>query len=122
MHKNQITLDGLTTAWLNRDVEGIVSFFATDGVFFASSGYGDRQEASGHDEIRALTTLMFETDDGAVLEPIDKVIFDEGAFCRWRYILPCGEVSLGCDYFRMENALITLKDAYRKIGSFHGTS
>lgn len=122
MHQNEKLLDAFTHAWLVHDIDAVVSFFAADAVFFASSAYGTRQRASGREDIRALVREMFETDVGAILEPIDKIIFDEGAFCRWRYIMPDGEISLGCDYFAMMNGSVTLKDAYRKEGSFQNSA
>lgn len=117
MQTNEELLDAFTHAWSDHSLDDIVGLFAQDGVFFASSSYGSRLRACGHEEIRLLTKSMFESDDGAVLEPSDRVIFDGGAICRWRYVQPNGSIELGCDIFRIENGLIALKDAYRKIGS-----
>lgn len=117
MRTNTELMDAFTRAWSSQNLDDIVGLFTEDGVFFASSSYGSRQRARGHEEIRCLTKSMHETDDGAVLEPSDRALFEGGAFCRWRYVLPNGSTELGCDFFQIENGLVALKDAYRKIGS-----
>jgi len=117
MRTNEELMDAFACAWSGQNLDEIVGLFKEDGVFFASSRYGSRSRACGHEEIRHLTKSMFKTDDGAVLEPSDRMLFEGGAFCRWRYVLPNGSIELGCDFFQIENGLVALKDAYRKIGS-----
>lgn len=116
MRTNTELLDEFSMAWSNHNLDQIVEMFSDNGVFFASSSYGARQRASGREEIRFLTESMFESDDGAILDLTETIVFDNGAFCTWRYVMPSGSVELGCDFFRIENGLIALKDAYRKIG------
>ena len=109
------TLKNFSAAWAGRDLEAVVNLFATEGEYAASVGPDPGKTARGHDEIRALVKDMFAVDDGAVAENSIPIVFGEEAFWTWTYHMPDGSVQSGCDFLRMRNGKIILKDAYRKV-------
>lgn len=115
MNSVQVVLARFAEAWSTKRLDDVVALFDENGTYFASMGPGPGQKAIGHSEIRALVTTMFAVDQGAVAKTSDPIIFADGAFWTWEYKMPNGDIELGCDFLRVKDGKITLKDAYRKV-------
>jgi len=110
----EVQLNNLSDAWGRRDLDAVMKCFAPDAVYFASIGPCPGEKAEGHGEIRQLIEKMFASDAGTTSLIGYVEMMENSAFWTWRYEHPNGELELGCDFFRFEETLITLKDAYRK--------
>lgn len=105
-------LDRLQRAWAARDADAVAAAFAVDGVYAPSVGSG--APAIGRSAIHDLATLMFANNRGES-EVTDRIPLPDGAFWTWQIVQPNGAFVYGCDRVRVQNGLVVLKDAYRKL-------
>jgi ketosteroid isomerase-like protein len=106
-------------AWNAHDVETIVSYFTSDGAYFASIGPEDEGTAfRGTDEVRRGVAAFLANYGDVRYTDLGIGMDGDRAFASWTFhgISPAGEPMTyrGVDLFDFEGDLISIKDAYRK--------
>ncbi len=111
--RNKATLEAFQRAWKAKDVEKLCALMTANGIYHSSLGPLPGQKWQGRDELHAGFQTMLAADGGEI---IDRGVdyHHNIAFARWEYKPENGISQLGCDYFKFEDGLIALKDAYRK--------
>lgn len=107
-------LSEFASAWDDRDLDRAVACFAEDAVYSASIGPEPGERAEGLVEIYKLIAKMFTFDKGATTQIGNQIFSNNEVAWTWIYTLPDGTKSLGCDFLKVKNGKIILKDAYRK--------
>ena len=113
-------LEAIGDAFNRHDVEGILSFFADDGVFDQPVGaeiWGHRY--SGKDEIRQAFSTLFMNIPDIHWEPVRNWVSGDMGCSEWRRtgVTTNGDAQdwLGCDLFTFRDGLVIKKDSYFKI-------
>lgn len=113
-------LEAIGDAFNRHDVDGIMSFFADDGVFDQPVGgdiWGHR--CSGKAEIRQAFATLFANIPDIHWEPIRNWVSGDMGCSEWRRTgtTSSGEKQdwQGCDLFTFRNGLVIKKDSYFKI-------
>lgn len=113
-------LEAIGDAFNRHDVDGILSFFADDGVFDQPVGaeiWGHRY--SGKEEMRQAFATLFTNIPDIHWEPIRNWISGDMGCSEWRRTgnTTSGEKQdwQGCDLFTFRNGLVIKKDSYFKI-------
>lgn len=113
-------LEAIGDAFNRHDVDGILSFFAEDGVFDQPAGaeiWGHRY--SGKEEIRQAFSTLFATIPDIHWEPIRNWVSGNMGCSEWRRsgTTTGGEKQdwLGCDLFTFRDGMVIKKDSYFKI-------
>jgi len=102
------------------DVDAIMKYFAEDAEFYSSAGPNIHgQRFSGHAEVRkAIEARFAQVPDMAWLDA-DTWICDGGIASRFRATGTMADGtklnSWGCDFWKLRNGKVTLKDTYYKI-------
>jgi hypothetical protein len=121
--KAPVTLDLLNEmgkAFNNHDIDGIMSYFADDGVFILARGpdpWG--KSLKGKNEIRALLTERFKTSKNMKWSLLNQYVCGNNAVTEWLLTGTTGkgeELNLfGCDLFVFnDDGKIVKKDTYWK--------
>lgn len=113
------TLEKMTEAFNNKDVDAIVANFTEDGVFETSQGphpWGER--FTGAEEIRRSVQSVFETLPDIRFEDFTRWVCGDRAVSEWTCVAttPKGrrmEVR-GCDLFQFRDDKVLRKDTYFK--------
>ena len=105
--------------WNAHDVDGIVGYFTTDGVYRTSIGPDDDGTAfKGHAELRRGVAAFLASYADVAYSDLTMTLSGEVGFATWTLDATGpdgGPVRYrGVDVFRFEGDLIALKDAYRK--------
>lgn len=113
-------LEAIGDAFNRHDLDGILSFFAEDGVFDQPAGaeiWGHRY--SGKEEIRQAFASLFATIPDIHWEPIRNTVSGNTGCSEWRRTgtTTGGEKQdwLGCDLFTFRDGMVIKKDSYFKI-------
>ncbi len=112
-------LEAIGDAFNRHDVDGIISFFAEDGVFDQPVGpeiWGRR--CNGKEEIRQAFAALFETIPDIHWEPVQHWVSGNMGCSEWRRTgtTTSGERQdwLGCDLFTFRGGKVVKKDSYFK--------
>ena len=114
------TLDTLTRAWNEQDVDTIVSLFTADGAYHEPTGPDSLGRThAGHDAIRAALEQSFATfPDGRIVPTADAVITGSSAHSEWDFEFSGkGGQTIrvhGVDVFTFEGDRIKHKNAFLK--------
>lgn len=113
-------LEAIGDAFNRHDVDGVLAFFAEDGVFDQPAGaeiWGHRY--SGKSEIHQAFSTLFATIPDIHWEPIRNWVSGEMGCSEWRRTgtTTGGEKQdwLGCDLFTFRDGMVIKKDSYFKI-------
>jgi hypothetical protein len=117
--ENEDIIRAFTAAWASRDLNVVMRFFAEDAVYRGSVGPDPGETWRGKDAIRLGIAKMFSIDAGSVPSQGRVIAMDNIVFAEWIYNFeePGKAPVVGCDLFELRRGLITLKDAYRKVGA-----
>lgn len=112
-------LEAIGDAFNRHDLDGIMSFFAEDGVFDQPAGpdiWGRRY--NGKEEIRQAFAALFETIPDIHWEPVQNWVSGNMGCSEWRRTgtTTDGERQdwLGCDLFTFRDGKVVKKDSYFK--------
>lgn len=105
--------------WNAHDVDGIVEYFTTDGVYMTSIGPDDAGTVfQGHAELRRGVAAFLEAYRNVVYSDLRIELTEDAGFATWTLQAdgPDGVPVRyrGVDVLAFEGELITVKDAYRK--------
>jgi ketosteroid isomerase-like protein len=106
-------------AWQAHDVDGVVSFFTSDGTYLASAGPdADGTAFRGIDEVRRGVKAFLDTYPDGRYSNTSFVIAGDRGFAQWTFSGTSRDgraISYrGVDILEFEGDRIRLKDAYRK--------
>lgn len=100
-----------------RDLDGLMGCMAQDCAFHASDG----ARHQGREAVRAAYAALFDAFPEAAWTEGAHMVAGETGLSSWRFLGTgrdgAGVDRRGCDIFRFDGDLITLKDSYRKPGS-----
>ena len=108
-------LDRFAEAWASGDADRVAALFAPHGVYHASVGPEPGERARGREAIRGLVGRMLALDSATATQITSRTVMPGGAVWTWSYETDDDTTVLGCDIVRVENGLLVLKDAYRKV-------
>lgn len=113
-------LEAIGEAFNNHDLDGIMAFFADDGVFDKPAGSEvNGQRISGKTAIRAEFAALFEAIPDIHWAPIDNWVSGDKGCSEWRRTgtTRAGQRQdwLGLDLFTFRDGWVVKKDSYFKI-------
>lgn len=118
-HRREEVLERFMAAWNARDIDALMGCMAADCAFHASAGLeaeGRRHE--GREAVRAAYAAVFDAFPKAAWTQDRHQVMGDVGVSSWRFVGIDREGRAvdvqGCDLFRFEGELITLKDSYRK--------
>ncbi len=113
-------LEAIGAAFNRHDLDGVMSFFADDGVFDKPAGSEiNGQRISGKEAIRAEFAALFEAIPDLHWEGIDNWVSGNKGCSEWHRTgtTTAGERQdwLGLDLFTFRDGMVIRKDSYFKI-------
>jgi hypothetical protein len=108
------------SSWNSGDPELVTSFFADDGVYYASVG-PDRlgRTFTGKDEIRKGVRIFFDRFPGGRFENLRVVVAGNFGTFEWDFVARDASgnsvTTAGCDLLEFRGNMVIKKNAFRKV-------
>jgi hypothetical protein len=108
------------SSWNSGDPELVTSFFADDGVYYASVG-PDRlgRTFTGKDEIRKGVRIFFDRFPGGRFENLKVVVAGNFGTFEWDFVARDASgksvTTAGCDLLEFRGNMVIKKNAFRKV-------
>lgn len=118
-HRRTQTLERFMAAWNARDVDALMACMAEDCAFHGSAGSeAEGTRFVGRAAVRASYAALFDRFPQAAWTEGHHHVMGDTGLSAWRFVgvdVNGGTVDVyGCDIFRFDGDLISLKDSYRK--------
>lgn len=121
-HRRRDTLIRFMAAWNARDLEGLMDCMAQDCAFHASAGAeAEGRRVTGRAAVRDAYAAIFDAFPQAAWTADSHHVLGDTGLSEWRFVGKDRDGRTvdvqGCDIFRFDGDLISLKDSYRKSRS-----